>query len=517
MCNYVQSRNGTFYFRRVVPAELRPFFDGKKEWTYSLKTKDKRVAERQARLDAVAFDKQIVAAEQRLAASKAASPNNPTTHKRQPDEPPEWYLQGQMELDAQYAHEEDAYLEREPERQKILATMAAGEDLGTVDALAFQDILRDQRYDTMVAKERAQIAAYYARQAEQSEIKIKPPTEAATPSGSAGPYLDDVIPKWAAERQVRAKTADAHRAVARWFEERVGHVPVRDITRKQVLTFKDKLLAEGVTVPNANVKLTRLRTLLSYAETNDLISSNPAKGVILIDPDAGRNKRRPFDRTSLAAIFGSPVYTLDERPKDGRGEAAYWLPLLGLYTGARLEELGQMRPSDVVFESYLDAEDREQHAWVLRITEDEDDGLKLKNVGSERMVPIHSDLQSLGFIRFAANARTAGQSRLFADLKPDKYGRLTAKWGEWFGKYKREVCGITDPRLVFHSFRHTFKDNARDAKINDGIQRQLMGHAGKDDADDYGQGHGLLRLVEGMAMYRVPAFKLPVPPPLFRG
>lgn len=44
MCNYVQNRNGTYYFRRIVPAELRLFFGGKSEWTYSLRTKDKREA-----------------------------------------------------------------------------------------------------------------------------------------------------------------------------------------------------------------------------------------------------------------------------------------------------------------------------------------------------------------------------------------------------------------------------------------------------------------------------------------
>ena len=49
--------------------------------------------------------------------------------------------------------------------------------------------------------------------------------------------------------------------------------------------------------------------------------------------------RAPFDIRELRAIFGAPVFTKSERPKGGQGEAAFWLPLLALFTGARLSEL----------------------------------------------------------------------------------------------------------------------------------------------------------------------------------
>ncbi len=151
-------------------------------------------------------------------------------------------------------------------------------------------------------------------------------------------------------------------------------------------------------------------------------------------------------------------------------------------------------------------------AWVIHVTEDADDGLKIKTAGSERLVPVHPELEALGFIRFVEAAQKAGQARIFPALKPNKYGRLTAKWGEWFSLYKRDVCGVTDGRMVFHSFRHTFKDNARNSGMIEGVQRQIMGHSGKDVADDYGSGYGLHQVVEGMKAYRVPGFTLPPPP-----
>jgi integrase len=200
----------------------------------------------------------------------------------------------------------------------------------------------------------------------------------------------------------------------------------------------------------------------------------------------------------------------------GRGEAAYWLPLLAIFTGARLEELGQLRPSDVDQVTYPDGEGRDRSAWVISIKEDRNDGLRIKNAASERRVPVHLALEQLGFLRFVTAAKMAGQDRLFPALKANIYGRVTAKWGEWFSLYKRAECGITDRRMVFHSFRHTFKHYARHVGIVEGVQRQLMGHSSSDAADDYGSGHTLYQLVEGMALYRIPGLNLPEPPPAFR-
>lgn len=32
---------------------------------------------------------------------------------------------------------------------------------------------------------------------------------------------------------------------------------------------------------------------------------------------------------------------------------------------------------------------------------------------------------------------------------------------KWFSRYLRRVCGVVDDRVVFHSFRHSFKHYAR--------------------------------------------------------
>lgn len=64
------------------------------------------------------------------------------------------------------------------------------------------------------------------------------------------------------------------------------------------------------------------------------------------------------------------------------------------------------------------------------------------------------------------------------------------------------TCGVTDKRMVFHSFRHTFKQYVRHAGIIEGVQRQIMGHGSSDVADDYGSGYRLHQAVEGRGYIR---------------
>jgi integrase len=248
-----------------------------------------------------------------------------------------------------------------------------------------------------------------------------------------------------------------------------------------------------------------------------LIKTDPCDGIMIEDTGHAKDKRTAYDSISLAAVFEGNVYSADARPTAGKGEAAYWLPLLSLYTGARLNELGQLRPKDIVQELYLDADEQEVSAWVIRIVEDKADGLRLKTANSERRVPIHPALIELGFLRFVQASTKRDSKRLFPDLKADKYGNVTAQWSKWYGRYLRAICNVTDKRITFHSFRHSFKHFARYSGLAPDVQNEITGHETGDIGDRYGGLNYPLRpLVEGINRYRVPAFTMPASPPEFR-
>ena len=526
MCSYLhRAPNGVYYFRMAIPADLRPFMAGKREIKRSLGLKDRDAAKAvipDATKAAHALLRQA-GLERDAAAMPAPSPAKPKPAAQIERDRQRWEAeQEQIDLASDASFAADMKIER---LEPIMDALSEGieADASPSDIARAGRLLVLHEREKAGAEREALLCSMQPKHVKDARsllgknraVECQPATADREPVTGSGLYLDkDILDRWATERGVVAKGKDTHRAVAEWFYARTERKPVELVTRQDVLAFKDKLLLEGQSVANTNTKLSRLRTLLGWAYQNDLTASNVAERISVKVADGCKNKRLPFSLPELQAIFASPVYANGERPAQGRAEAAYWLPLLGLFTGARLEEIGQLRVADVQRHRYPDQDGKMLSGWFLNITETIDEKgqeNRLKNAASERLVPLHPEIERLGFITYVEQLKDQ-TGRVFPELKPNVYGRLTAKWGEWFGPYLRKVCGVTDKRKVFHSFRHTFKDYTRRARMPEGVQRQIMGHAGKDVADDYGSGYDLHSLAEAMASYRVPGLIMPSPP-----
>ncbi|WP_175863795.1 site-specific integrase [Burkholderia cepacia] len=325
-------------------------------------------------------------------------------------------------------------------------------------------------------------------------------------------YLGDIVTAWAKERTPEPQTVRIHERAVERFHEYAGRHPVATITKAHVVRFKDQMLAAGQTATNTDSYLTNIRTLLNYAVSNLKAEYNAADGIRVGERRNAKGARLPFDLPALKAIFSSPVYSEGFRPEriNWTPDAAYWFPLIALYSGARVEEIAQLSPEDVYLETYHDLDEKERTAWVVRFT-DLGDGQGVKNTGSVRRIPIHSALIERGLVEFAQARK--GHARIF-ETAPDSRGREGANWGKWFGKYLRAACNVTNERMTFHSFRHTFKDVARERGIDESVSRALMGHAGKDVADRVygGLTYPLRPLVEAMSRYRVLGLDLPGAP-----
>lgn len=313
---------------------------------------------------------------------------------------------------------------------------------------------------------------------------------------------DQLVSKWATERTPGAKSRKAHEAIANAFVQLVGNAPVEQLTKRDALAFKDSLVANGITAANLKTKLSRLKTLANYGYENDLMGVRIVDGV-----RAPRSKvvgRVPYSDDALRKLFSGPVHQDGARPTQGRGEAAFWLPLIAAYSGARLEEIAGLRVSDVAELALGDGGDPTE-AWFFRFIPDPNANRRLKTERSERETPVHPELIRLGLIRYAQDLAATGETQLFPRLTQQRSGQRGNKWGEWFGTYRRVTCSISDTRIDFHSFRHTFKDAARNADMPEGLQRQMMGHEGRDVADGYGSGFNRRKAVEALARVRLPA------------
>lgn len=148
----------------------------------------------------------------------------------------------------------------------------------------------------------------------------------------------------------------------------------------------------------------------------------------------------------------------------------FWIPLISLFTGMRLNEICQL---------YVDSDIQYEHrVWFFNITNERADQ-NLKNKPSKRKVPIHPKLIELGFIDFVKEVRKAKKDRLFYQLTYSKKTRYTHAMGAWFGRYLTKL-NIIGRNKVFHSFRHTVKPYLRDAGIAQEYQNKIMGWSSSD-------------------------------------
>lgn len=218
-----------------------------------------------------------------------------------------------------------------------------------------------------------------------------------------------------------------------------------------------------------------------------------------------RTEADPFSKEQLQAIFSSPLFTGCKSTRfrtvagdtDMSGTSWYWLPLLGLWTGARLNELCQLRVGDV---------DEEDGIPFLRFHEG-DETQRIKG-HKKRIVPLHPKLTALGFLRFVDAQRNAGHDRVFPALTVGPTGYYSDRPSKDFSAYLKRV-GAKTLKTSFHSFRHNFKDACRHGGVNPDINDILLGHALPGMAGRYGAGDApLVVLYEAVRKVEYPGLSL---------
>src|SRR5262249_49661712 len=143
---------------------------------------------------------------------------------------------------------------------------------------------------------------------------------------------------------------------------------------------------------------------------DDLVWADPVSNMRLSE---ARPSRQPWEPEELAQLFSSPVFVNGLRPVGGKAEAAFWLPLLALFTGARLSELAPLTVEDIKL-------DAASGVRFMTVIEDAAIGRSVKTDASVRAVPVHSELLRIGLMKCVEYARTVSGSsgRLFPEIEP---------------------------------------------------------------------------------------------------
>jgi integrase len=370
---------------------------------------------------------------------------------------------------------------------------------------------------------------------QEGEVVETPP--APVPKAQLGPKLSEAFELW---QEGSSAAAGAHRpaprsvleaqSAVRWFIGFHGDMRLGAVTKGHAREYQRALARMPRKLPahlrrlplrkllerdlsggeprgatTVNKSLNMLAAIISHAMREGSLDAVPGfanpfgKDVKLRVDKREEEGREPFQPSDLAAIFSSRVYTQEHRPKAGAGEAAFWFPLIGLFTGMRLEEMAGLWLEDL-------RQDEETGSWFFDVTQ-LGDRRQVKTASSIRKVPVHSELVRIGLLRYRQSLIDRGASprdTLWPRIKSAEGRPQSASWSKWFGRELRGEIGITDRRKVFHSFRHTFKRSARDAGIPEEMHDAITGHTGGGGiGKTYGSGVSLKPLLE--AMDRIPA------------
>ena len=236
---------------------------------------------------------------------------------------------------------------------------------------------------------------------------------------------------------------------------------------KQILELKN---VEGQEPKNINKLIYRVRIFFRWLRNNyrEYVPQNYFEGLSVQSKKVTR-PREGFSNEELNQIFdpakylGYTIRNLKRRTK----LTSFFVPLIGLHTGMRLEEICQMRLKDISTAGNYD---------VFKVVISED--TKLKNIQSERIIPIHENLKKLGFLDYCKYLRKLKYERVFYDLEKnrDGYGR---NMGRFFMDYLKKLEIYQFQTKVFHSLRHTFITNLLQNGVREEVVNGLDGHAQK--------------------------------------
>jgi len=340
-------------------------------------------------------------------------------------------------------------------------------------------------------------AAQQAVQAIPATVQPQPITEEEANS----PRLKDVIESYITEKKhgwrdhAAVKTERTIRIQLGLFYDVLGNVPVSKLDKSDISRFKDTLMK--LPANRKKVRLYKHKTLeelrqmkiperhrlgsttikdysnraigfLEWCADNDYADSNISAPLRAAKKSLKKSKRSQdqrdiFSDSDLNKLFLSEPYLQSSHKRPSQ----HWIPLLALFTGARLGELSQLYVEDIKHDKKLDI-------WYMDINDEGDKGVKSDS--SNRVVPIHKQLIKLGFIDYV---RSIKRKRLFDEIKRSTDGNYEAM-SRWFNVTYRKNCDVGqkfNEKKTFHSFRHTFLNAFKQQGLSMDLAEEMAGHA----------------------------------------
>lgn len=560
------NRHGTYYFRLVVPKPLRSAFGSQREIRRSLKTDSQRLALRRARQYAARyeaiFDRTLAVVDHDDYQATDDDYEVFLKEMGKVDELGLWSTDSSQAEPApsfKSALTDEQWQEHEDNQRRTIIAQAltghAGRTIPTSQQKLAERLYEEghglpvRQFQKLLPKLIERIALH------PYDLPILPGTLKKEPPQPDGPTLYEL---WQQHWETLAKLSRGRQKSERTKEDEQGHacrlnilsaskpinqftvedferiysdifdirpsrgskLPSPDSSVETILAKDGERRIEAGTIEKLTVRLGVLHEFAFKKGLTKISPNVPERPIPDRNPAGKKPVEKAFTKADLQAIFSGYLYTGTELIKSSAVfPYQFWLPVLGLYTGGRLNELCQLDTEDV-------SKKEPEGIWTISMMDDERDRplpKSLKNQSSRRILPIHSELIRMGFLTFVEQAAKEGRGKLFSDgltYNPKKgWGsnathffcrfpsQSTSASGYFFkcGIRERDAEGKTDGKN-FHSFRHTFTDLARESGAEAYlVLPDLTGHSrGKEgQVAKYGNGFSQVKkqaVLEGLTI-----------------
>ena len=474
MREYETKVAGTYYFRRVVPPDLIGHFTtatGKprKEWKYSLGTKDRREAARPLRVWAETTDTMIADARRAIAEGKAVKPAAELVDMSQriPSAEADAMERASLEAagmayDDMLADEEKAEADPMYAAQRALRAAAAGLERDREDLALWREVKAEE-----AAAKRISVMELFDRYAAM-------PGRNAKTIAQWRPYLEKLVAFLGHD--------DASRVVTRDLTEWRNHL-------RDVETYRGNRLSPKTI--NGSY-LAAVNVVFGWAADDGLLDTNPARDVKPVRaPKAVELRSRVLSDDEARTILRATALGPSGREGADFMNARRWVPWLMCYSGARVGEITQLRKEDIQTVAGIAA---------MRITPEAG---QVKNKKA-RLVPLHPHLIEQGFLDFVKSRRAGplfydpGKRRSDAAINRQS-NRLGSKIADWV-----RGLGVDVPQPN-HSWRHRFVTVAQRHELPERATMAIVGHAPVGQNRTYGDNE--LDVLH-KALCKIPSFTL---------
>lgn len=293
--------------------------------------------------------------------------------------------------------------------------------------------------------------------------------------------------------RIPAKTLTQKRAAIESFAKYKGpKVDVHTVSRTDVSQWLDSLRTSGLTTSTLENKCAYLKGFFTWAQGAGHYPVGEERNPSTKHIQRGKNEKRQRRKHGFKALTLEQVRKLyAPEVLAGTNTQTRWGALVGLYTGARVGEVGQLALGD-----FFD----DDGVWSMNIT-DEGVGQSVKNEASVRTIPVHPDLVHLGLRERVDALLARGETQLFPRAKAGSVNGMGNWLSKAFGRLLAEQeIRVPVGKVGFHSLRKTVIQALKDLGVREEARKEYVGHENAGEHHEvYGKIFSARQLLHGVA------------------